>query len=164
VKCPRCKGTGLVANGGFLAARVSRDGNYAPVPSNGSVLAIAGGTFSVDSQLSIRSLLYEYLDDRPQEVDAAIDSRDGGNFHRVLHVYVDFESADHVFDTISAVLSEISVRQQLAPDGSEEHYQLELVSTYLGCLKVACLSNILDHSIDSTRLELKMMLEMELRK
>lgn len=118
----------------------------------------------MDSELSIRSLLYEYFDCREQDIDASIDSRDSGNFHRVLHMYVDFESAEHVFDTISAVESEVSTRSQLALDESDERFQLELFSGYLACLKMASFCNIQDKPAASILSTLKVLLEMELRK
>jgi hypothetical protein len=118
----------------------------------------------VDSELSIRSLSYEYFDCRDQDIDASLDSRDSGNFHRVLHMYVDFESAERVFDTVSAVESQVSARSQLAPAGSDERFQLELFSGYLACLKLASFCNIQDKPIESTLPTLKVLLEMELRK
>jgi hypothetical protein len=118
----------------------------------------------VDSQLSILSLSFEYFDCRKQDIDASIDSRDSGNFHRVLHMYVDFECAEHVFDTVSAVESDVSARCRHAPAGSDERYQLELFSGYLACLKMASFCNIREESAASTLSTLRMFLERELRK
>lgn len=102
----------------------------------------------MDENLSIRSLLAEYLDDLPQEFDVAIDSRNRGNFHRVLHVYVDGDSAELVFETASAVIKAVDDRQDQAVVGSDEHNQLELLTTYLMALSMAAFSNIRDD--DST--------------
>lgn len=113
----------------------------------------------MDESLSIRSLLSEYLDDLDQDVDASIDSRNRGNFHRVLYIYVDGDSAELVFETVSAVMKAVGYRQDQAVAGSDEHNQLELLSKYLMALSIAALSNIMDDSTPARKAMILHLLE-----
>jgi len=118
----------------------------------------------MDENLSIRSLLSEYLDDLPQDIDASIDSRSSGNFHRVLHVYVDGDSAELVFETASAVIKAVDVRQDQAVVGSDEHNQLELLTKYLMALSMAAFSNIRDDSTSETTAMVRHLLQTQVPK
>lgn len=118
----------------------------------------------MDENLSIRSLLSEYLDDLPQDIDASIDSRNRGNFHRVLHIYVDGDSAELVFETVSAVMKAVADRQDQAVVGSNEDNQLELLSKYLMALSMAACSNIRDDSTPATKAMLRHLLQTQVPK
>jgi hypothetical protein len=118
-----------------------------------------GQHLEMEENLSIRSLLSEYLDDLPQDIDASIDSRNRGNFHRVLNLYVDADSAELVFETASAVIKAARDRQERTVEGSDEHNQLELLIKYLMALSMAAFSNINDDSTAATKAVLRHLLQ-----
>jgi hypothetical protein len=103
--------------------------------------------------------LSEYLDDLPQDIDASIDSRSRGNFHRVLHIYVDGDSAEFVVETISAVMKAVGYRQDQAVAASDEDNQLELLSKSVMALSIAALSNIMDDSTPARKAMIRHILE-----